>query len=402
MLILGTFFLLFSKSLINSSELPSTSTKIDPNTILVLFGTRHGNRNPEDFLPGNSRSWGFEGVAELTSFGKRQGYGLGVEMRKFIGNLTSRNFNTTEAQYFSSTANRCQMTIQTVTAALHIPETWGDWDTKTNWSPVPYTTNDPLLRMYSVKECTNSDKVWALILNDQLDQLQELKRDSARELAYFQANTGWNMSNLEKAADLADNLIEIDLYNATYPNWIEHPTLSGYNSATLKAKIRSFSEVHSFACANYYAPCRSLMAGLWLNDLITRLEAANSGNSLKIVGYASHSQTLLSVMKLLGIEKEELTTSAGFVIEFKKVPNASIRILNHDPNPIDQHVIYPSILSKDLQKITRISNGFIPLTEFVELVKNRAFSDWKSECSVVTSEIRSRKAVCLFQTSQTV
>ncbi|CAI5447780.1 unnamed protein product [Caenorhabditis angaria] len=402
MLILGTIFF-FSISLINSSELPSTSTQIDPNTIFVLFGTRHGNRNPEKFLQENPRSWGYEGTTELTSFGKRQGYGLGVEMRKFIGNLTSRNFNSTEAKYISSSANRCQMTLQTVTAALHIPEKWGDWDTKTNdhWSPVPYTIDDPLLRMYSVKECTNSDKVWAPIDNDELDHLKELKRDNAKELEYFQANTGWNMSNLGKAADLADNLIEIDLYNATYPDWIEHPSLSGYTSATLKAKILSFAEVHQIACADY-SPCRSLMAGFWLNDLITRLEAANSGNPLKIVGYASHTEVTLAVMKLLGIEKEELTTSAGFVIEFKKVPNASIRILNHDPNPIDQHVIYPSILTEDLQKITRKSDGFIPLTEFVEFAKKRAFSDWRSECSVVTSEIRARKAVCLFQTSQTV
>ena len=41
-------------------------------------------------------------------------------------------------------------------------------------------------------------------------------------------------------ADLADNLIEIDLYQARYPAWIERPALPGYNTARMKKEILSF------------------------------------------------------------------------------------------------------------------------------------------------------------------
>jgi prostatic aicd phosphatase len=47
-------------------QLPSDSIARDPNTIFVLFGTRHGNRNPEKFFEQNEKTWGFEGSSELT------------------------------------------------------------------------------------------------------------------------------------------------------------------------------------------------------------------------------------------------------------------------------------------------------------------------------------------------
>lgn len=43
-------------------------------------------------------------------------------------------------------------------------------------------------------------------------------------------------------ADLADNLIEIELYGAKYPSWIEKPTLPGYDAKRLKEEILSFGK----------------------------------------------------------------------------------------------------------------------------------------------------------------
>ena len=90
-------------------DLPSSSIKIDPNTVLVLWGTRcafplfdiiilrHGNRHPEKFLEENPRTWGFEGNTELTSVcsylifkignlvGKEASLWLGKGVTKFCG-----------------------------------------------------------------------------------------------------------------------------------------------------------------------------------------------------------------------------------------------------------------------------------------------------------------------------
>ncbi|EFP08215.1 hypothetical protein CRE_16825 [Caenorhabditis remanei] len=366
----------------NELQLPLVSTTISPNTEFVIFGTRHGNRNPDEFLSGIDRSWGQEGSLELTSIGKRQSYGLGTELRKFIGNLTTNNFNVSEVKYYSSSANRCQMTLQVAIAGLHPPQAWNDWNTQKfdDWSPIPYTISDPILRMYSVKSCKKSVEVWAPIDNDDLPELENLKNDNAQVLQYLSQETGWNMTgNLGKAADLADNLIQMDFYNTTYPVWLTQPTLDGYDGNELKKTIMEFAEIHPRSCAYYY-PCRYLMGGLWLDDIINKLNDANSTkNALKVIGYASHTEITLAVMKLMGIEKEEVTTSAGFVIELRRRPNAAIRILNHDPNPIDAHVIYPANLTKELSDVQE-SDGFIRLSDFIRIVRPESYSDWPKQC----------------------
>ncbi|CAI2352641.1 unnamed protein product [Caenorhabditis sp. 36 PRJEB53466] len=361
--------------------LPKKSVARDPNTVLVLFGTRHGNRHPEIFLQENPRSWGHEGNTELTSFGKRQGLGLGKELRKFVGKLVVQNYNSSEVKYYSSSANRCQMTLQTVTAAIHDPEQWGDWEQRwyDHWSPVPYAIDDPLLRMYAVEECKGNDKVWGPISKDTLPALKNRKSKDAAVLKYLAENTKWDMANLGKAADLADNLIEIDLYKAQYPEWIKSPKIAGYTAEKLKAKILEYAEIHQNACADY-APCGNLMAGYWLQDVINKLVKANDGKGQKLIGFASHTEVTLSLMRLMGYVKDELTTSAGFVVEFKRLPKPAVRLLNHDPNPIDEHVIYPAKLAPKLQAVVD-KDGFIPLAQFFAFAKPFAFSDWKAACN---------------------
>ncbi|EPB70950.1 hypothetical protein ANCCEY_09966 [Ancylostoma ceylanicum] len=103
-------------------------------------------------------------------FGKRQAYGLGRELRKFVGDLVDGNYLPSQAKYYSSSANRCQMTLQTALAGFYTPTGWADWQrTRFDfWSPVPYSIDDPLLRMYAVKNCPASDQgrtdIFVLIL----------------------------------------------------------------------------------------------------------------------------------------------------------------------------------------------------------------------------------------------
>ena len=60
---------------------------------------------------------------------------------------------------------------------------------------------------------------------------------------YCENNTKWNMTNLGNMADLADNLIEIDLYGAKYPDWIQYPTLPGYDFQRIRKEILSFGKM---------------------------------------------------------------------------------------------------------------------------------------------------------------
>ncbi|TKR96320.1 hypothetical protein L596_010356 [Steinernema carpocapsae] len=235
-------------------ELPEESVAIDNATLLVFFGTRHGNRNPEQFIPDTPRNWGQEGEIELTSFGKRQGYGLGEELRKFADSLIQKNFQPSEAKFFSSSANRCQMTLQAALAGLYPPQSYAVFDSALDWTPVPYTIDDPMLRMYAVSPCPNSDAAWRPISQDTLPALANLTQESRPLLEYMAEKTGWKPT-ISNAADLADSLLNIALFNASLPAWIAHPSLEGYSAASLRAAFLAFAENHQIACAEY-APCR--------------------------------------------------------------------------------------------------------------------------------------------------
>nr|CDJ90267.1 Histidine acid phosphatase domain containing protein [Haemonchus contortus] len=359
----------------------------DPHTKLVLWGTRHGNRNPEQILKMNPVRWGFEGDTELTSIGKRQALGLGRELRRFVGDLVEGNYLPKQAKYYSSSANRCQMTLQVALAGFYTPTDWADWQKSQFdfWSPVPYTIDDPLLRMYAVKDCPVSDRAWKPISDDTLPDLKLLAANNKGLLNYIAKNTGWPPT-ISSAADLSDNIIEMDLYNSSYPPWISEPKLRGYNNATFKKAVLAFGEKHQIRCAEY-APCRDIMGGVWLKHTLDSINNAIKGEGPSVIGYASHTEVTLSVMKLLGVEKKELTTSAGFVIEFKMKPEPSIRILDHDPDPIDKHIIYRASYTPDLEKISSRS-GWIPFKKFEALVGKFAIDNWQKACGQQTESCK--------------
>lgn len=102
-------------------------------------------------------------------------------------------------------------------------------------------------------------------------------------------------------------------------------------------------------------------------------------------------------MKLMGYVKDELTTSAGFVVEFKRLPKPAVRLLNHDPNPIDDHVIYPAELTPKLKKLAD-KDGFIPLEQFFAYAKQ--FVSWKNRldyCNKLTFSVLLRLEVSMRQ-----
>ncbi|KAF8386507.1 hypothetical protein PRIPAC_75649, partial [Pristionchus pacificus] len=119
--------------------------------------------------------------------GKRQAFGLGKEVRSFIGKFIDTDYKADQAKFYSSSANRCKMTLQSALAGLFDTSKWPGW-TKEKLgleTPIPYTIDDPMLRMYSVKGCVNSDSAWAPISKDTLPDLKELVEKSKPLLDYM-------------------------------------------------------------------------------------------------------------------------------------------------------------------------------------------------------------------------
>uniref|UniRef100_A0A183V3I1 Histidine acid phosphatase n=1 Tax=Toxocara canis TaxID=6265 RepID=A0A183V3I1_TOXCA len=311
-------------------------------------------------------------------FGKRQAFGIGKELREFVGYLVGKNYFRNEAKFYTSSASRCQMTLQALLAGFYPPDTFAEWNPALDWTPVPYIVDDPMLRMYAVSNCPKSDEAWAPIINDMLPKLMKLSDENQLLLNYISNNTGWKAS-ISSASDLADNLIEIELYGAKYPEWIENPTLDGYDKERLKREVLALAEKHQIECTEY-EPCRNIMGGVWLENIIMNLQkVANGENAPKIIVYTSHTEVTLSVMKLMHIARQTLPTSAGFVIEYRNEPNASVRLLAHDPIAIDDHVIYQVEYEKPLADIAD-RRRWIPVDKFISLVQRNTITDWEQAC----------------------
>ena len=77
-------------------------------------------------------------------------------MRVFLQSFINGNYLPSEASFYTSSASRTQMTLQAVLAGLFPPRSFAVWNLALDWSPVPYTIDDPMLRMYSVA-CPESD-----------------------------------------------------------------------------------------------------------------------------------------------------------------------------------------------------------------------------------------------------
>ncbi|TMS37552.1 hypothetical protein L596_004459 [Steinernema carpocapsae] len=229
------------------------------------------------------------------------------------------------------------------------------------------------------KPAASGPCAWAPISNDNLPDLRSLIEEKKHILEYMSNHTGWNAS-ISNAADLADNILEIDLYNATYPDWLEHPSLPNHTKESLKKEILVFGENHQIECAEY-EPCRGMMAGYWLQNIVDYLQKlVNRKPTYKLIGYCSHTEITLAVMKLMYLLRSELTTSAGFVIEVReKSRDYEMRLLYHDPNPIDEHVIYQAEYAPELRNISDADN-WMQVREFIDLVHPRAFSDWQARC----------------------
>lgn len=54
----------------------------------------------------------FNGKFEEFQWGKMQAYGLGLELKSFIGDLCSPEYDPEEVEYYSSSASRCKKTTE--------------------------------------------------------------------------------------------------------------------------------------------------------------------------------------------------------------------------------------------------------------------------------------------------
>uniref|UniRef100_A0A0K0EGN4 2,3-bisphosphoglycerate 3-phosphatase n=1 Tax=Strongyloides stercoralis TaxID=6248 RepID=A0A0K0EGN4_STRER len=389
--------LLNKTNLSNNESIIETETKeldIDPDAVMVLYVIRHGNRNPSKYFEENSlkRGWGEEGPLELNRRGKNEAFNFGVRLRHFLKGLIKRNFNSSEINLYTSSANRCQMTLQLISAAVFRPIGYGYWKDNLDWSPTPYTIDDEILRPYT-KKCDAIENSWNPIISEKLSEIEDIV-SSNQDIINFFIRNGENFNfdknrSFNDLANVADNLHNYKIYRKPFPDFITKANFSNYNSSTLIDKVMTFIEGSQIVCAND-EKCGYLMGGRLLSHIKNELiKKANETHNypVKMIGYASHTEIVLSVMKLMGIDQNEIRTGCGFIIQLREKPFWSIKILKHNTiyqnNRLTGHSITIANYSKYLKNMS-IGDGWIGLQNFTKFIQNKTIDNWEEICPTCT------------------
>lgn len=87
--------------------------------------------------------------------------------------------------------------------------------------------------------------------------------------------------------------------NVPMPLWVTRPSLPGYNR-DIYDDIMSYAEAHQILCADD-AECARMMAGLWLDQIITTLQQKQTGKlkDRRANFYGAHTETVLSLIRLI-------------------------------------------------------------------------------------------------------
>jgi len=228
--------------------------------------------------------------------------------------------------------------------------------------------------MYNVK-CPGYTEAYQPISDDNLPESKEWLKSKAGVTKYIADNTGFNAS-LSDLADAADNVQSMIYNNVPLPSWIENPTLPGYTKESFIKEILSFGEAHQIQCA-FYKPCAKAMAGLWLDHIIEVLNKRKNGDlpERRAMLFAAHTETVLSLLKLMHLDVNETITSAGFMLEFKTDPPA-VRIFTHEPDR-EKHFVRHA---EAVEMPYCAGQEWCPLETFIEKVESEKFHDWREFC----------------------
>ncbi|OQV19485.1 putative Testicular acid phosphatase-like protein [Hypsibius exemplaris] len=342
----------------HNPHLPSSE-----NVKLIFVGFRHGNRNPGQFLKNDTsyQQWAWEGPSQLTNIGKRQAYSLGKFLRKRYGRLVPAEFNPSQVKAYSSSAERCQMTLQTCMAGLFPPQGRQEWSNSLHWQAVPYEISDPLLRMYNVK-CPQYTTAYQAISDDNSVEAREWLNKDRSLVQYIAQKSGLNAS-LSDLGDVADNVGNMKMMGVPLPRWVTEPTLDGYPPKDMYKDIMSFAEAHQILCADD-PECARMMAGMWLDQIITKLiDKSNKKLQDRVANfYGAHTETVLSLIRLIKAKDvKETPTSAGIVLEYTDVPEPAVRVIFHEPHHDNPDVRLAEV--KELEYCEGLE--WCPLNEFI-------------------------------------
>jgi hypothetical protein len=372
------------------------------NVDLVIVGMTSGSHNPDVFITEETRTteqWGEEGPSQLNDVGKREALIFGRALRERYGNnvVTERYFPT-NYMAFSSTGEKEQMTCQVVNTGMFPPTQETMIDPSIRWQPIPVTTDDTLMGISRVIRCPSVRDVTDPIFNGELPVIRNLLNRQREMVDYIVTNTGIRRNNIEDLAQVAENLYELRVRRQPFPDWAEHPTVSGMDRETFYRRVQVFRNAPEVACS-VYEPCKRLFSGVVLEQMkeiietlvnTDRTTTTDRRNRLGMVVYTGDVEVILSILRILDLDYYNVPSSGGFILEIRTTNDGptnptttpTVRVVYHERDTMntERHRFYVAERVPGSGRRWDCPEDFCPVEDFLRRISPYVITDYRTAC----------------------
>ncbi|CAL1281712.1 unnamed protein product [Larinioides sclopetarius] len=336
--------------------------------VQILF--RHGDRAPIDLYPNdpNPPSVWPEGLAALTTLGKKQQYALGNYFRARYDNFTTSS--PLEVNVISSQADRCLKSAETNMASFYAPDRKWSFDNNLPWQPIAihYLPKNQDKYLESDSDCPRAEEEKQKVLNS--PEGQKFLKEHEEMFKNLSNLSGYLIANWTKASYFHDVILIEKKYNLTVPTWVE----PYWNELTNVSNLSFFW--------SYNSPLlHRLRAGPLIQRIIQRMNQKINGDipHLKFQIYSAHDTTIALVLDALNLFNMIAPPyCSALLFELFEMPDGvkTIRMLYQNSSKVEEKIDPPHILILDG------CTEFCPLEYFINYTKSLMPEDWNQECQL--------------------
>uniref|UniRef100_A0A1W7R8D5 Putative lysosomal & prostatic acid phosphatase n=1 Tax=Aedes albopictus TaxID=7160 RepID=A0A1W7R8D5_AEDAL len=269
----------------------------------VVF--RHGQRTPADTYPNDplvNNTFTPYGWGQLTNFGKRSLYDIGIWLRKRYAKLLGKLYFSDKIFAQSTGVSRTQMSIELVLASLYPPvDTVQEWNKDLNWQPIPFFSEpldqDTLLLVR--KSCPRYHEALMEIMES--TEVQQYLISNQELFDNLTIITGMDIRTPDDVQSLYSTLKAEAEFGLALPEW----TKDYYPDKLLP--LTTFGYVLNV----YNDELKRLKGGPFLKKTISEWEAVMASDvtpskNKKMFLYAGHDSTVVNILSAFNVWKEQV------------------------------------------------------------------------------------------------
>lgn len=286
----------------NSDDFERAAQDYELKQVHVVF--RHGQRTPADTYPNDplvNSTFSPYGWGQLTNFGKRSLYNIGLWLRNRYSKLLGKLYYSDELFAQSTGVSRTQMSIELVLASLYPPaDTAQEWNKDLNWQPIPYFSEpldqDTLLLVRT--SCPRYHE--ALVQVMESAEVRQILKENQELFDNLTTITGMAIKTPDDVQSLYSTLKAETEFGLSLPEW----TKEYYPDKLLPMTTLSY------VLNVYNDELKRLKGGPFLKKTLSEWEAViasdeTKAKNRKMFVYAGHDSTVVNVLSAFNVWKEQ-------------------------------------------------------------------------------------------------